>query len=915
MRYAEIAVNAPVTGTFHYHIPPELDGVLQPGHLVRVSFGTAMQPGIVLAITAETPVQQTKPVIETLDPQPVVNAVQIDVARWMSRAYLAPLGLCLWLWLPPGMTGHHEALVTLLDDSAAPADTTQAKLVDALRRRGPLRGAQLRQVAGRANWEKAVAALVTAGAVQRESILSPPRVRPQMVSVAALAIHPDRIPDTLRHLGKSNRAADLLEIVARLTDDNDEPPLVAEVLAQPGIGRATLNRLLETGLISIDSDDCVLLDVQPDALDRAIFELRGGELDLRILQMLARENGPVDVSWVYAQTGATLADLKRLAARELVDLGERRAWRDSLADRDFVPLSAPRLTADQRRVWQTVRMALDGESVTLHGESATASPHTFLLHGVTGSGKTEIYLRAIERVLAQGRQAIFLVPEIALTAQTVRRVAARFPGRVAVVHGDLSDGERYDTWQRARAGEIDVVVGARSALFTPLPDPGLIVLDEEHDASYKQSPPVLPPYYHARQVAEALVERRASTLILGSATPDVETAYRASRGEIATLSLPGRIMGHRIRIAEQSARAGVQPRYTVEPGHNADALTIPLPQVELVDMRAELKAGNRGMFSRALLDALGETLTRGEQAILFLNRRGMSTYVFCRDCGYVAACPRCDMPLIYHERGGGLRCHHCGYQTGAPSVCPACGSDRIRFFGAGTQHVEAALRDAFPDARSLRWDADTATRHSDHDLILQRFAGQQADVLIGTQMIAKGLDLPLVTLVGVVSADVGLNLPDFRAGERTFQVLAQVAGRAGRGVLGGRVVLQTYQPDHYIIQAAASHDYATVYEREIAARREFGYPPFRRLLRVLIQHENNSRAHAEAQRAADTLRQRLQTLDMTGTRVIGPAPCFFSRVNRLYRWHVILRGPDLSPLRDFDLPRHWIVEVDPVDLL
>jgi primosomal protein N' (replication factor Y) len=541
----------------------------------------------------------------------------------------------------------------------------------------------------------------------------------------------------------------------------------------------------------------------------------------------------------------------------------------------------------------------------------------FLLHGVTGSGKTEIYLRAIELTLAQGRQAIFLVPEIALTAQTVRRVAARFPKRVAVVHSGLTVSERYHTWRRAREGLIPIVVGTRSALFTPLPDVGLIVLDEEHDHSYKQSPPMTQPHYDARRVAEEMVHRNGGVLILGSATPDVETYYRAQQGEaherIHYLRLPNRIMGHRTRITELSDREGVIARYSPA---SSDAMMIDLPPVQVVDMRDELKAGNLSIFSRALQSELAKVLERDEQAILFLNRRGQSTYVFCRDCGYIVACRRCAMPMTYHRQGEAMRCHHCGYEQPIPSQCPACGSRRIKYFGAGTQQVETELRKLFPKACVVRWDADSASKPAMHEIILQQFIDHHANVMIGTQMIAKGLDLPLVTLVGVISADVGLALPDFRAGEHTFQLLTQVAGRAGRGLLGGRVILQTYQPNHYAVAAASRHDYAGFYGREITYRREMGYPPFRRMARLVFRYTSETQARAEAERAAEMIRERIARMRMTGTELIGPAPCFFRKIDNYYRWHLIVRGPNPAvALYTLDIGRGWQVDIDPVDVL
>ncbi len=935
--YAEIAVDAPVHSTFHYHIPAELAGELAPGHLVQVAFGTALQHGIVLALREYSPVEQTKPVLALLDPQPVVTPRQIELARWMSLEYLAPLGACLWLMLPPGMSGERDMRLSLRRE-ADPDDPTEQKIVSLLQRRGALTGRQLdtaRSLKGE-HWQTAVERLEKAGILHRERILKPPRARPKIVQTAALAINPNHIPHIARHLGRESRRADILEVLAAM---RAEKPTVEQVLTAAGASRSALDKLVEDGLVVLHRDErplTVSLNIPRYEVDGKLVELRKGEKDLHVLKVLARESEPLDVSWLYAQTDARLEDLKRLEEAGFIILGEKPAWRDSLAERDFIPAAAPPLTPEQRAAWAAIESAIKRWNPSPQPSGTLTPPPgplpefrevgrgsnnqgegfktRFLLHGVTGSGKTEIYLRAIELTLAMGRQAIFLVPEIALTAQTVRRVAARFPGQVAVVHSGLSDGERYDTWRRAREGLFSVVVGARSALFTPLPDVGLVILDEEHDSSYKQSPPIPPPYYHARAIAEAMMRQNDGVLILGSATPDLESVYRAGRDDFQLLTLPTRIMGHRVRVLEQSERAGVVSRYY--PIRDSDALAIDLPPVTVVDMREELKAGNTSIFSRELQAGLLETLDRREQAILFINRRGAATYVFCRDCGYAALCPRCGTPLTYHRQGEALRCHLCGYQGPQPQTCPQCGSARIKYFGAGTQQVESALKEFLPGARVVRWDADTASSPAMHEAYLQRFIERQADVMVGTQMVAKGLDLPLVTLVGVVSADMGLNLPDFRAAERTFQVLTQVAGRAGRGLLGGRVVLQTYQPDHYVIKAASRHNFAGFYEQEMAYRREMGYPPFRRLARILFRHANEGKARLEAERAADYLRHRIEKMRLTGTELIGPAPCFFDRVNNDARWHLLLRAANPTlPLQGMDIARGWYVDIDPVDVL
>ena len=403
-------------------------------------------------------------------------------------------------------------------------------------------------------------------------------------------------------------------------------------------------------------------------------------------------------------------------------------------------------------------------------------------------------------------------------------------------------------------------------------------------------------------------------LLLGSATPDVETYFHALRGDLRLLRLPQRIMGHRQRIRQQADEQGLEPRYVPAPA--GLALMIELAKVQLVDMRSELRTGNSGIFSRKLHAALREVLASKQQALLFLNRRGANTWVFCRDCGHVERCPHCDSALTWHRHDARLRCHLCNHERAAPHNCPTCSSRRIRYFGAGTQQVEQELQRHFPHARVLRWDADSARSAGAHDRLLQRFVDHEADVLVGTQMIAKGLDLPLVTLAGVVSADHGLNLPDFRAGERSFQLLTQVAGRAGRGLAGGRAILQTYQPEHYAIQTAAAQDYETFYAQEIAWRRALGHPPLRRLARILIQHENAARAQQEAHRAAQQLHQIIRERDLRATELIGPAPCFFTRIRKQYRWHMLLRSPDPALALDHLHPgRDWIIDLDPVDLL
>jgi primosomal protein N' (replication factor Y) (superfamily II helicase) len=657
----------------------------------------------------------------------------------------------------------------------------------------------------------------------------------------------------------------------------------------------------------------VQIAIAPDEVETAIITLKlKSQKQIAVLRILAEQTDPVDTGWLADQTDTDSAVWNVLEKKGLITIGKAERWRDPLAGRYFATSTPPPLTPQQAACWQIIESHLEA----LADPIGTERPTTYLLHGVTGSGKTEIYLRAIERVLAQGRQAIVLVPEIALVPQTVQRFASRFPDRVNVVHSSLSDGEQYDNWRRTRAGEIDIVVGARSALFTPLPDVGLVVIDEEHDDSYKQSPPLPPPYYHAREAAIAMMGINRGTVILGSATPDLNTAFRAHRGEIKLIEMPNRVMVHREQLAMQAQALPIPSQRFTESGAAQGMMAAALPPVHVVDMRQELRGGNRSMFSHQLRVALNEVLGLGEQAMLFLNRRGTASFILCRDCGYIAKCPNCESPLTYHHKNDKLVCHSCNFKQNPPEICPSCQSKRIRYFGAGTAQVEEAVKQEFPQARPIRWDRDTTQERGAHEGILQEFAHGDANVLIGTQMIAKGLDIPRVTLVGVILADTALGLPDYRSGERTFQLLTQVAGRAGRSWLGGRVVLQTYQPNHYAIVAASHHDYEAFYQQEIEYRRVLQYPPYKRLVRLQFRYPNPVQAQQEAERAAEMLQRRIKEEQLTATELIGPAPAFFGKVDNVYHWHIIAKTTDPHALLgDISAKSGWYIDIDPVDIL
>ncbi|MEG4004664.1 primosomal protein N' [Microcoleus sp. Pol11C1] len=522
-----------------------------------------------------------------------------------------------------------------------------------------------------------------------------------------------------------------------------------------------------------------------------------------------------------------------------------------------------------------------------------------LLHGVTGSGKTEVYLQAIAPILASGKSALVLVPEIGLTPQLTDRFRARFGEQICVYHSALSDGERYDTWRQMLTGTPQIVIGTRSAIFAPLPHLGLIILDEEHDSSFKQDQPA--PCYHARTVAKWRAELENCPLILGSATPALETFVGTRRDyyslpNIHYLSLPDRIYSR------------------------------PMPPVEIVDMRQELRQGNRSIFSASLQNALEQLRARQQQGILFIHRRGHSTFVSCRSCGYVMECPNCDVSLSYHHVGEAtaeiLRCHYCNHTERHPQNCPECSSPYFKNFGSGTQRVEQELTRLFPELRAIRFDSDTTRNKGDHRRLLTQFANGEADILLGTQMLTKGLDLAGVTLVGVVSADGLLNLSDYRASERAFQTLTQVAGRAGRGDDPGRVIIQTYTPEHRVIQAVRRHEYADFVETELAERAALNYPPSGRLVLLRLSSVDAAEVAVTAVQLASVCQEYMERLSVPGGELLGPAPAAIMRVANRYRWQILLKLPldesvdlsDLIGLRD-RTPRSvsLTIDVDPLN--
>ncbi|MFC0754785.1 primosomal protein N' [Enterococcus faecalis] len=552
------------------------------------------------------------------------------------------------------------------------------------------------------------------------------------------------------------------------------------------------------------------------------------------------------------ELGFSTALLNEAAKNGWLTFVEKEAYRDPFANQTFEKTTALSLNAEQQVAVETILQSVQEQQ-----------SQTYLLEGITGSGKTEVYLQVIAEVLNQGKTAIMLVPEISLTPQMVQRFKSRFGEHVAVMHSGLSQGEKYDEWRKIERGEAEVVVGARSAIFAPIENIGVIIIDEEHEASYKQEET---PRYHARDLAIWRSEYHHCPVVLGSATPSLESRARAQKN-----------VYQRLRLTQRANQAAT------------------LPTIDVVDMRQEVENGNVSSFSMSLQEKLQERLEKNEQSVLLLNRRGYSSFVMCRDCGYVLPCPNCDISLTLHMDSKTMKCHYCGHEERIPYRCPNCGQDKIRYYGTGTQKVEEELQTLLPDSRILRMDVDTTRRKGAHEKILRTFGEGQADILLGTQMIAKGLDFPNVTLVGVLNADTALNLPDFRSSERTFQLLTQVSGRAGRAEKPGEVIIQSFNPEHYAIQLAKVQDYEDFYTKEMYIRHRGDYPPYYFTVQITASHPEENEAAKQMFQIATKLKQGLSPQAI----LLGPTPNAIMRVNNRYFYQVIIKykqEPMLQPL-------------------
>ncbi len=880
--FAEVLTSAASWNTAEplltYSVPPALERELREGQLVAIPYGERLVEGIVWRMSDDfeeldtgiehneeqaatghpqgVSLQHIRPISTILDAEPALLAHQRQLAEWMAMYYVTPLAFIAQIMLPPGLMQRSKVALHLIADDQAPIDaqeqvlTSTRALIGLLLADGELDVERLKEMLGPKRSKEVLKEALESGLIAREAQLHMSRARARRKRVARLLVHGDALA-AWKQRAEARVQESLPEpaAVPMAADNVRRRPAKPDPWAIPGSSSAfALTRENREGLLA---------QRQLAAIDLLEHD---------------RPDASAEAHWtahtLCKASGLTPAQLQTLLDEGIIAFEEIEARRDPLMGRN-IPASHPLpLTSGQQAALAQIV------------DHPTKMP--VLLHGVTGSGKTEVYLQALATIIAQGKRGIMLVPEIALTAQAVYRFVGRFPGRVAIIHSALTDGERYDEWRRIRAGKVDVVIGSRSALFAPLPNLGMLILDEEHEPAYKQSD--RRPTYHAREAAITLGRMLDIPVVLGSATPAVESFYRAERKGYHLITLPDRIGAT-------------------------------LPPVEVIDLRDELHAGNTSIISRRLYSEIEQVLSRRQQAILYLNRRGAASCVLCRECGFVAMCDKCDVPLTYHATERVLLCHYCNSQSKVLRVCPQCGSESMRYFGLGTEKVVDTIERSFPTARLLRWDRDTAKNRRAHEQLLDRFANREADILVGTQMIAKGLDLPGVTLVGVISADIALMLPDFSAAERAFTLLTQVAGRAGRGEEAGQVIIQTFNPQHFSIDAASRHDYSEFYATEIEVRRRYGYPPFRQFVKFTYSHENRRRAQNEALLLREKLDAWIARLGLAQTDIVGPAPALMERVNSKYRWQMIARGPDLHPLlRVIDTPG-WDVDIDPVSTM
>jgi primosomal protein N' (replication factor Y) len=812
--YAQIAIPLPVYQTFTYKIPESLQEEIAVGKRVLVPFGNRQMTGYLVNLIPSLDPNLLDPaslkeIIDVLDTEPILNLNLLKLTEWMADYYLCSWGEAIKATLPAGLDNLEVSIVKLnlpakqIDFSSSLTlegiTSAQRRLLEFLQREEEVPLPKLKKKLGKKGLYSTLHTLEKRGLIEIERVIQP-KVKPKVAKYIRLLQEPSQIVESVNAL-------------------KARAPHQAAVLTS-------------------------LMKIYPQ--DIAITEL-GDKLGFEPYQVV-----------------------KSLEKTGWVATYSKEVYRDPFEHISYQKTQPLSLVESQAKALEMIKSEIDSGKFS-----------TILLHGVTGSGKTEVYLQAIEYLLtknqSQGsgmqrekpdsphefskKQVIFLVPEISLTPLLVNRFLSRFGDRIAILHSRLSSGERVDQWQRIRKGEIDIVLGARSAIFAPVPKLGLVIVDEEHDPSYKQDSV---PRYNGRDVAIMRAKIENAPAVLGSATPSLESFYNAQQGKYKIISLTERIDRRE------------------------------LPRVYILDMRKTPREANR-IFSSELERAIESRLKRKEQTLLFLNRRGFATFFLCRECGFVYYCPRCSVTLTYHVPIERLLCHYCDFSRVAPRLCPACSGSEVGYYGVGTQKVEKEVRLLFPHARVARMDRDTMTQKESHRDILTRFENREIDILIGTQMIAKGHDFPYVTLVGIISAETMLHLPDFRASERTFQLLTQVAGRAGRGSLPGEVLVQTFTPSHYAILTAQTHDYLKFYEKEIQFRQQLRYPPFSRVVNIILQGTDKEFTEILAKKLAGHLRiQKPEEIIL-----LGPTAAALAKLKGKYRYQILLKSPGSGTLRTF----------------
>ncbi|MBI4633504.1 MAG: primosomal protein N' [Deltaproteobacteria bacterium] len=782
--FVRVAINIPADKTFSYEVPATLERDVAVGKRALVPFGNRKLTGYILEITATATYENTKEIIEVLDPAPLFDGDDLKFYEWIARYYLHPLGKTLGELLPSGTDIKSDTWLCLAGDteSSPPLSTAQKTIVAALRDHPQgLTLSRLKKRLGRDNINADIRCLREMNMLFVEDRLLPGRVTAKKGKIVALC------PKT--------------PIPPRLTSKQSA---IADFLSQQG-----------------DSPLTLLAENFPNAS----------------------------------------ALIKRMAAKGIVRTTEEEVLRRPAETPHFT--GSPIASVDRKIVLNKQQEAACEEILKCLA-SERFSP--CLLHGVTGSGKTEVYLSAIEEAVRMNGGVIFLVPEIALTPQLISRIGDRLCGvETAILHSGIPEGVRYDEWRRIRRGDVRVVIGARSALFAPVRNLTLIIVDEEHDTSYKQDERLR---YNARDMAIVKAQLTDATVVLGSATPGIQTYFNSKGEKYRYLSLTDRFEDR------------------------------PLPHVEIVDMKKEREIKEQlPILSRSLEEELRQVLDHGNQALLFLNRRGFNTFMICSTCGHAFRCLNCELALTHHAGEGVLKCHYCDFTIKAPPLCPNCRDGRVKSYGVGTERLEEEVKRIFPTARVARMDSDTTARRGAHAKILHALHRQDIDVLVGTQMIAKGHDFPGITLVGVISADTSLNIPDFRAAERTFQLLTQVAGRSGRGDEPGKVIIQTFNPDHYAIMRAETHDYKGFYADELPLRRALLYPPFSRMVNLHFSSINRDRGLAAVENAGNIARKlAVKTAKKEDIEVIGPAEAPIAKIRNRHRWQLLLKGKNINSL-------------------